>query len=85
MNVLEQASSIQHDIWAHWMTYLLEVSSENEDGSVTIPASHVERWKRQIRTPYESLSEEERASDREQALKLLKFLEDKKLIAPIDI
>lgn len=75
MNKLrEQVAAAQHEIWAHWMRYLFDVSVSNADGSVTIPAAKVERWMRQINTPYTDLTEIEKDADREQADKVLETL-----------
>lgn len=46
-----QLASVLHGVWAHWTGYMLSVGQENEDGSVTIPAEYVERWRRQMETP----------------------------------
>lgn len=70
----ESLSAIQHDIWAHWMRYVFKICETSEDGSVTIPTELVERWKRQVDTNYENLTEKEKDSDREQADKVLTLL-----------
>lgn len=44
------------------------------DGSLLIPADLVERWERQIDTPYASLSENEKESDREQVYSYLPLI-----------
>ena len=69
--MLEELATVQHEIWAHWMTYLFEVSETNEDGSVTIPADKVARWKRQINMKYSDLSAKEKKSDLDQADKVI--------------
>ena len=56
------------------MQYLFGVSVENADGTVTIPAVHVARWKRQMTTAYDNLSEREKDSDREEADKILALI-----------
>jgi hypothetical protein len=66
----ERLAAIQHEIWTHWMKYQFSVCIKNEDGSLTIPADKVERWERQMATPYSELSEQEKMSDRDQADKL---------------
>jgi hypothetical protein len=67
-NVREALAQYAHDTaWSGWMRYLFSKCTINEDGSVTMPAWAVERWTRQMNTPYVDLPESERASDREQA------------------
>ena len=67
----EYLASVQHDIWAHWTRYQFSVCRRNDDGSITIPADKVERWSRQMETPYSELSDREQESDRKQADKVL--------------
>lgn len=73
--MLTQLADVQHEIWSHWMKYLFEVSIENDDGTVTIPADKVENWKRQMTTHYSDLSSKEQASDLEQAEKVMAVIE----------
>lgn len=70
-NVREQLAAVQHDIWAHWTRYQFGACQRNEDGSITIPADKVERWSRQMETPYSELTDKECESDREQADKII--------------
>ena len=63
----EQLAALSHEQWAGWMKYLLEKSTEGDDGSVVIPAAFVARWKRQMNTPYIDLPENEKESDRSEA------------------
>lgn len=71
MALREKIAAVQHEIWAHWMRYLFSVSIKNEDGSCTIPVEKVQRWMRQLDTPYDALTDKEQSSDREQAEKVL--------------
>lgn len=71
--MVKKFAALQHEIWSHWMKYLFEVSIEHEDGSITIPAGKVARWKRQIDTDYDELSPEEQESDIEQAIKIIRL------------
>ncbi len=75
-NLRESLAAIQHDIWTHWMEYLFSVGTSNADGSYTIPAEKVERWKRQMLTDYSNLSSDEKKSDREQADRVINLLKD---------
>lgn len=63
----EVIAAIEHERWSHWQRYLHEQCLVNEDGSLTIPAELVDRWARQMNTPYDALTEKEKDSDREQA------------------
>lgn len=72
----EKLSAFQHDIWAHWMEHLFSMSQESSDGEFIISKKYAERWKRQLRTAYENLSEGEKESDREQADKVLALLKE---------
>jgi len=67
-------ANVIHEIWAHWMLYLFSKCKSNGDGSVTIPSELVIRWKRQINTPYKSLTEKEQESDKNQADKIINAL-----------
>ena len=61
---LEALAALEHDQWAHWTKYMLDhLTPEN-----------IIRWKKQIDTPYEDLSEKEKDSDREWARKAMKIL-----------
>lgn len=73
----EKLASIEHERWAHWQKYLHTTCTPNPDGSLTIPAELVERWNRQINTPYTLLSEKEKQSDRDQVARYLPLIESK--------
>jgi hypothetical protein len=75
---VEALADASHAAWSGWMEHLFGKSTDNEDGSVTIPAEQVERWKRQVATPYAELSDEEKESDREEARKYVAALEGPK-------
>ena len=62
----EKLAEIEHTRWADWQRYMHSLCTRNPDGSLTIPAESVERWERQIATPYAELSEVEKKSDRDQ-------------------
>jgi hypothetical protein len=70
----EQLADAQHAIWSHWMRYMFTCGSLNPDGTWTMPADKVERWQRQMQTPYSGLTDTERRSDRNQANKILSVL-----------
>jgi hypothetical protein len=56
------------------MTYLFSKGAFNEDGTWTMPVWAVERWQRQVRTPYAELSEPEKDSDRDEADRVLALI-----------
>lgn len=62
----EVLAAIEHARWADWQRWVHSVCTRNPDGSLTIPATLVERWERQIATPYDQLSAREKEADREQ-------------------
>lgn len=68
-SMIEKMADVAHESWAGWTKYVFSKSTKNDDGTVTIPADQVERWERQIATPYAELSEEEKESDRVEARK----------------
>jgi hypothetical protein len=68
---LEQGAAVAHEQWSGWMKYLFEKSTQNADGTVTIPQWAVGRWTRQMNTPYSELPESEKESDRMEAQKYL--------------
>lgn len=74
-DLIEKLAAIEHERWAHWQSHLHEQCVRQKDGSLIIPAKLVERWKKQIATPYVSLSNEEKNSDREQVYRYLLVIE----------
>lgn len=69
--VREKLAEYAHEAWAGWMKYLFEKSQSNADGTVTIPAWAVERWQRQMNTPYVELPNSEKRSDFDEADRML--------------
>ena len=64
-SILEKLAALEHEQWAHWTEYMVKsvpVEFSNED---------IKRWRRQIETPYEELSEYEKDADRIWASKVL--------------
>jgi len=66
MNLLERLASLEHEQWAHWTRYMLNnLNKEN-----------IQRWRRQIETPYDQLSEDEKESDRRWARRVIALLKE---------
>ena len=64
---LERVAEAAHVAWSGWISYMFSKCLVNPDGSLNIPAELVERWTRQMNTPYAELSESEKDSDRREA------------------
>ncbi len=65
-NLIERLAELEHEQWAAWARHFLkEATPEN-----------MERWRRQVETPYSQLTEEEKAADRVWAQKVLQRAEE---------
>ena len=62
--LIEILAEIEHERWSAWQKWMHSQGERQEDGSLVIPAHLVERWERQMSTPYKDLSSEEQASDK---------------------
>lgn len=81
---IEALANYAHEAWSGWMKYLfskcrpgtdyLGMSGYMANGSLVIPKESVERWRRQMNTPYAELPEREKESDRDEARKMLAVL-----------
>lgn len=70
----EKVSSLCHTQWSGWMKYMFSLSVRNKDGTITIPEGLVERWDRQMTTPYSQLRVSEKESDRKEADRFIKLI-----------
>lgn len=77
-SIREQLAEYAHEAWSGWMRYLFEKTIEVGDGCEEIQREQVERWKRQMNTPYSELPENEKESDRQEADKMLAILKAEK-------
>jgi len=73
-NTREALSDYAHEAWTGWMKYMFTKAEINEDGTWTMPKEFVDRWQRQMNTPYVELPEGEKKSDREEADKMLNII-----------
>jgi len=71
-----QLAAYAHEAWSGWMQYMFSKASQSgdDDGGLLIPADLVERWTRQMNTPYHTLPENEQASDIDEANKMLAII-----------
>ena len=60
----EKLADLEHKQWAHWTEYMLSNLTEE----------NINRWKKQIKTSYNKLSEKEKQSDRVWADEVLKII-----------
>lgn len=67
----EQLAELAHDQWSGWMAHLFSKSVINQNGTMTIPKWAVDRWTKQVDTPYPELSVKEMDSDRTEADRFL--------------
>ncbi|HEY4146604.1 hypothetical protein [Pinirhizobacter sp.] len=70
----EELAAIEHDRWSRWQRYVHEQGVVQSNGSLLLPADLVEKWERQMTTPYEKLSEKEKQSDRDQVARYLPMI-----------
>ncbi len=74
--LIEYLAKNAHESWSGWMRYLFsKLIRDGYNGAAIIPENLVERWKRQSTTAYADLPEEEKASDREEARKILQAID----------
>lgn len=72
----EKLAAYAHEAWSGWMKYMFSRCGDKRlGGGYCIPVELVERWQRQMTTPYTDLPENEKESDREEADKIMKLLE----------
>jgi hypothetical protein len=71
IELLEKLAALEHMQWSCWAKSRLEkVTTQSAEET----EKDMLRWKRQIDTPYEQLSEKEKESDREWARKVLELI-----------
>jgi len=73
---LEAFAELCHSQWSGWINYLFDKGEFNADGTFTMPAWAVERWKRQAETKYLDLSAKEQDNDRAEAKRVFNLIED---------
>jgi hypothetical protein len=72
----EALASLCHEQWSGWMRYLFGFGGTIHPGDqFLIDKEHMNRWLRQMNTPYDELSELEKMSDGKEALKFIRLME----------
>lgn len=72
-NLIERLAAIEHERWADWQRWMHKVLRDTHDPSPEY-GDILERWDRQIETPYNKLSEGEKQSDRDQVQRYMPLL-----------
>ena len=72
---IETLTATEHDRRTNWQQHLHARCIWQADGSLVIPAELVNRWERQVNTPYDQLSDAEKESDREQVRRYLAVIQ----------
>jgi hypothetical protein len=70
--LFEKLAAIEHERWADWQRYCFEKLKIYNEGAFISPDAEetiIQRWFRQMNTPYEDLTEQEKDSDREQVMR----------------
>lgn len=66
-----------HEAWCGWMRDMVSKCVLNPDGTMTMPKWAVDRWARQMNTPYADLPSNEQASDIAEARKIVEVINTK--------
>lgn len=69
--LVEVIADFMHEQWSHWMKYQFSQMKWRSDDLFSMDINQFHHWKRQMEIPYAELSEKEKDSDREWAIKLL--------------
>lgn len=72
----EKLADLCHKQWSGWMEYLFSKGKFNDDGTWTMPSWAVDRWKKQSQTEFNNLSKQEKESDRSEADRFIKVIND---------
>lgn len=72
--MIEQLANVMHSQWSGWTKHMFKFGEQLPDGRFVMDACKVERWMRQMETPYSELPEDEKQSDRIEAQKVVDLL-----------
>lgn len=77
----EKLADIEHQRWSDWMEFVIDSSIISGDDNIGIRTIGVEtkrfdRWKEQMETDYDDLTEKEKDSDREQVDRYFPLLKE---------
>lgn len=75
LELREALAALEHDRWSGWMKYQFSCRAPGDfTYTWTVPLDKLERWRRQMKTPYHELSEQEKNSDRAEADRTIELL-----------
>ena len=74
----EELAKLAHEQWSGWMRYMFRKCERRDDGTLIMPKWAVDRWTRQMNSAYSELSEHDRESDREEADRFLRVIQESK-------
>jgi hypothetical protein len=74
---IEALAALSHEQWSGWMRQVVAQCEHLSGGNLLIPSKYVERWARQVNTPYADLTEAEQNYDRKEAHRILALLQKK--------
>lgn len=81
--ILEAVAEECHNQWSRWTERILSKTSTCCEEHIFVDKGCVERWQRQILTPYANLTEAEKESDRREARKIVLAIEEARLRAVV--
>ena len=76
-SLIEQLAEIEHQRWASWQEWCHKVIRINNPSKETLKV--LERWDKQIATPYKDLLREEQLSDIEQVMRYYPIIQAEKV------
>lgn len=62
--IIEKLAELEHEQWSRWVKYMIYAYGPE----------NIKKWQKQAETKYNDLSEKEKESDREYAIKVLELL-----------
>lgn len=76
--LMEKLAAIEHERWSDWQAWCHKVLREqlNPNGVNNDLEDVLKRWDKQIATPYDKLSEQEKWSDREQVMRYWPLIQE---------
>ena len=71
----KELAEYSRQAWGRWMKHIIEVSVLHPDGNLTIPRTFVDRWKLQMKIPFDDLSTREKSADFAEADRIIEVID----------